>query len=78
MEHRNCNREVTAAYRGCERIRATPFSRAMVEVVGPPSPMEADMLDFGYDVRANSRLSRQIKVTEAPEGLVMATPVRQA
>jgi ferredoxin, 2Fe-2S len=46
--------------------------------VGPPSPMEEDMLDFGYDVQANSRLSRQIKVTEAPEGLVMATPERQA
>jgi hypothetical protein len=35
------------------------------------------MLDFGY-VRGNFRLSRQIKVTEAPEGLVMATPKRQA
>jgi hypothetical protein len=77
MVHRNCNRDVTAAYRGCERIRATPFSRA-IEWVGPPSPMEENMLDFGYDVRANSRLSRQIKVTEAPEGLVMATPERQA
>src|SRR5215472_10415926 len=27
------------------------------EKVGPPSPMEEDMLDFGYEVRANSRLS---------------------
>jgi ferredoxin, 2Fe-2S len=40
--------------------------------------MEEGMLDFGYDVQANSHLSRQIKVTEAPEGLVMATPERQA
>jgi ferredoxin, 2Fe-2S len=39
--------------------------------------MEEDMLDFGYEVRANSRLSRQNEVTEAPEGLVMATPERQ-
>jgi ferredoxin, 2Fe-2S len=48
------------------------------ETVGPPSPMEEDMLDFGYDVRANSRLSCQIKVTEALDGLMVATPERQA
>ena len=30
---------------------------------GEPSPMEEDMLDFGYDVRPNSRLSCQIKVS---------------
>jgi ferredoxin, 2Fe-2S len=48
------------------------------EQVGPPSPMEEDMLDFGYDVRSNSRLSCQIKVTEALNGLVVATPERQA
>jgi 2Fe-2S ferredoxin len=45
---------------------------------GEPSPMEEDMLDFGYDVRPNSRLSCQIKVTEALEGLVVRTPARQA
>lgn len=48
------------------------------ERVGAPSPMEEDMLDFGYDVRANSRLSCQIKVTEELDGLVVATPERQA
>ena len=48
------------------------------EITGPPSPMEEDMLDFGYDVRANSRLSCQIKVTEALDGLVVITPPRQA
>ena len=46
--------------------------------VGEPSPMEEDMLDFGYDVRANSRLSCQIKVTAELEGLVVRTPERQA
>jgi ferredoxin, 2Fe-2S len=46
--------------------------------VGPPSPMEEDMLDFGYDVRANSRLSCQIKVTATLDGLVVTTPERQA
>jgi 2Fe-2S ferredoxin len=48
------------------------------ETIGGPSPMEEDMLDFGYDVRPNSRLSCQIKVTEALEGLVVRTPPRQA
>jgi 2Fe-2S ferredoxin len=48
------------------------------ESTGPPSPMEEDMLDFGYDVRTNSRLSCQIKVTEALDGLVVMTPPRQA
>ncbi len=31
------------------------------EKTGGPSPMEEDMLDFGYDVRPTSRLSCQIK-----------------
>ena len=48
------------------------------EKVGPPSPMEEDMLDFGFDVRPNSRLSCQIKVTEVLDGLIVATPERQA
>ena len=49
-----------------------------LEITGGPSPMEEDMLDFGYDVRPNSRLSCQIKVTEALEGLIVRTPPRQA
>jgi 2Fe-2S ferredoxin len=40
--------------------------------------MEEDMLDFGYDVRENSRLSCQIKVTEALDGLTVRVPERQA
>ena len=46
--------------------------------VGEPTPMEEDMLDFGYDVRPNSRLSCQIKVTDDLEGLALSTPERQA
>jgi ferredoxin, 2Fe-2S len=45
---------------------------------GEPAPMEQDMLDFAYDVRPSSRLSCQIKVTEALDGLVVMTPERQA
>src|SRR5262245_64054013 len=48
------------------------------EKVGGPSPMEEDMLDFGYDVRPSSRLSCQIKVTENLDGLVVTTPDKQA
>ena len=48
------------------------------EKTGEPSPMEEDMLDFGYDVRPNSRLSCQIKVTDELDGLVVRTPDKQA
>jgi 2Fe-2S ferredoxin len=45
---------------------------------GQASPMEEDMLDFGFDVRPTSRLSCQIKVSEDLDGLVVRTPSRQA
>jgi len=48
------------------------------EKTGGPSPMEEDMLDFGFDVRPESRLSCQIKVTPELDGLVVRTPERQA
>ena len=48
------------------------------EKVGAPSPMEEDMLDFGFDVRPNSRLSCQIKVSDELDGLIVSTPERQA
>jgi 2Fe-2S ferredoxin len=48
------------------------------EKTGGPSPMEEDMLDFGYDVRPNSRLSCQIKVSDALDGLRVGIPERQA
>jgi 2Fe-2S ferredoxin len=47
------------------------------DVVGKPAQMEEDMLDFAADVRPNSRLSCQIKVTEALDGLIVTTPARQ-
>ena len=50
---------------------------AWKEKVGPPSAMEEDMLDFAFDVAPNSRLSCQIKVTDALDGLVVRTPERQ-
>jgi ferredoxin, 2Fe-2S len=47
------------------------------EVVGGPSNMEEDMLDFAFDVQDNSRLSCQIKVRDALDGLVVRVPTRQ-
>lgn len=47
------------------------------EKVGPPSEMEEDMLDFAFDVRPGSRLSCQIKVTPALDGLIVAVPEKQ-
>jgi 2Fe-2S ferredoxin len=46
--------------------------------VGPPEAMEEDMLDFAYDVRPTSRLSCQIKMSDALDGLVVHVPERQA
>ena len=45
--------------------------------VGPPSQMEEDMLDFAFDVRETSRLSCQIKVSDALDGLVVNVPDKQ-
>lgn len=47
------------------------------EVVGEPSMMEEDMLDFAFDVQPTSRLSCQVKVTDALDGLVVRVPERQ-
>src|SRR3981189_819515 len=48
------------------------------EKVGAPTPMEEDMLDFGFDVRPNSRLACRIKGGGELDGLGVATPERQA
>lgn len=46
--------------------------------VGLPGPIEADMLDFAYDVRQTSRLSCQIKMADALAGLIVRVPERQS
>ena len=46
-------------------------------IVGPPSAEEEDMLDFAFEVKPTSRLSCQIKVTEALDGLIVHTPAYQ-
>jgi 2Fe-2S ferredoxin len=47
------------------------------EKVGAPAEMEEDMLDFAFDVRDESRLSCQIKVTAELDGLVVQVPEKQ-
>jgi 2Fe-2S ferredoxin len=50
---------------------------AWVATAGKSAPMEEDMLDFAFDVRPESRLSCQIKVTAALDGVVMSVPAKQ-
>ena len=45
--------------------------------VGKPSEMEEDMLDFAFEVKEQSRLSCQIKVTADLDGLVVRVPDKQ-
>lgn len=52
--------------------------QAFHSLVGPPNDFEGDMLDLAVsDRRTTSRLSCQIKVTEALDGLIVATPKEQ-
>lgn len=45
-----------------------------VDRLPPPSAEEEDMLDFAADVRANSRLGCQIRLTAALDGLRVSVP----
>lgn len=47
------------------------------KITGSPSEMEEDMLDFAYDIRDNSRLSCQLRITEEMDGLVVHIPEQQ-
>lgn len=48
-----------------------------VEKTGKPEAIEEDMLDFAFDVRKESRLSCQIKVTPDLDGLTVRVPAKQ-
>ncbi len=48
-----------------------------VAQVGKAASMEEDMLDFAFDVRPESRLSCQIKVTPELDGLIVRVPGKQ-
>ena len=44
---------------------------------GKPSAMEESMLDFAEEVEPNSRLSCQIRVSDALDGLIVRLPANQ-
>jgi len=46
-------------------------------LTGQATEDEIEMLEFGIDVDARSRLGCQIEITEAMEGLTIFTPVSQ-
>ncbi len=43
----------------------------------PQEELETNILDFGFDVRPNSRLACQITVDDALDGLIVELPERQ-
>ncbi|MDO9382914.1 MAG: 2Fe-2S iron-sulfur cluster-binding protein [Hyphomicrobiaceae bacterium] len=47
------------------------------EKVGKAANMEEDMLDFAFDVREESRLSCQIRITLELDGLIVRVPAKQ-
>lgn len=51
--------------------------QAFMDKVGEADDMEQSMLDFAENVQANSRLSCQISVTDALDGLKVTTPESQ-
>ena len=50
---------------------------AWLSKLPPRQDMEEQMLDFAQEVKPNSRLSCQIKVTQELDGLVVHTPKTQ-
>ena len=50
---------------------------AWLAKLDPKSDMEETMLDFAQELKPNSRLSCQIKVTPALDGLTVRTPKSQ-
>ena len=51
--------------------------KAWLDKLEPMQEMEKTMLDFAEGVEGNSRLSCQIKVSDALDGLVVRTPKSQ-
>ncbi|NOX94361.1 MAG: 2Fe-2S iron-sulfur cluster binding domain-containing protein [Alphaproteobacteria bacterium] len=47
---------------------------AWVQKAGEPETMEESMLDFAHEPKETSRLSCQIKVTDALDGLILRLP----
>jgi 2Fe-2S ferredoxin len=50
---------------------------AWIERIGPPSDLEASMLEFAEELQATSRLSCQIRVRPDLDGLIVRVPQAQ-
>ena len=67
----------------CEKVSACATCHVYVdeawrEKVGSPTPMEEDMLDFAYEPDpVRSRLTCQLKVSDALDGLKVFMPEKQ-
>lgn len=48
-----------------------------IDKLAPIEELERNMVELALDVRPNSRLACQLKITEALDGLVVQTPERQ-
>ncbi len=48
-----------------------------IEAIGPAGADEAEMLTYAVEPRETSRLSCQIKISQALDGLVVHTPISQ-
>jgi 2Fe-2S ferredoxin len=53
------------------------IDEAWREKTGTPEQMEEDMLDFAFEVRPESRLSCQIRITPELDGLIVRIPDKQ-
>lgn len=53
------------------------LDEAWYDKCGPRDELEADMLDFAFDVTEWSRLACQITVTDDHDGLIVKMPARQ-
>ena len=52
-------------------------AREWFDKLPPREEMEQSMLDFAQELKENSRLSCQLKVNEAMDGLIVTTPKSQ-
>ena len=48
-----------------------------MDIIGSPEDLEAEMLEVAEEVKENSRLACQLKITEQMDGLVVTTPENQ-
>jgi 2Fe-2S ferredoxin len=49
---------------------------SFLDKVGKPSVAEEDMLDFAFDVRSQSRLCCQIRITEDMDNMIVHVPTQ--